>query len=251
MVMNSDRSRKPSDRKPQRSGAKPFKKPFGQDRKFSSDRRREGRLSERPPRRVRIEPDIPDDVEAKALPGKIRAELLSLSAENAEVVAKQMVMIDRLLASASNGDLLLAHQFGRAAVDRAGRVGVVRQYAGRAALAVKEFTEAKKDFSAASRILGLPILKVYLAECEVGLGKARKALEILGEVKIESLSQRETIYARLVSAEAREALEQWDAALVTLASKAEDNLSKLSEEDHGLIDRWRALKARLESARRI
>lgn len=253
--MNSNRprkpsDRKPSDRKPQRPGAKPFKKPFDAGRKSFTGRPREVRSSERPLRKPRIEPIIPDDVEAKSLPGKIRAELLSLSAENAEVVAKQMVMIDRLLASGLDDDLLVAHQFGKAAVDRAGRVGVVRQYAGRAALAVKQFAEAKKDFSAASRILGIPILKVYLAECEVGLGKARKALEILGEVKSDSLSQRETIYARLVSAEAREALEQWDAALVTLSAKAEIHLANLPEEDRGLVDRWRALKVRLESARR-
>lgn len=254
-MMNSNRPRQPSngkssDRKPQRAGARPFKKPAQRDRNFDPNRKREPRTSDRPLRKIRIEPVIPEDVEAKALPGKVRAELLSLSAENAEVVARQMVMIDRLLATSGEQALLLAHQFGKAAVNRAGRVGVVRQYAGRAALAVKEFAEAKKDFSAASRILGQSILKVYLAECEIGLGKARKALEILGEVKTEALSQREVIYARLISAEAREVLGQREAALVTLSAKSEEYLAKLGEEDRPLIERWRTLKSRLESASR-
>lgn len=262
--MDSEKPRRPSsrkppakkyssarspERKPSRPGSKPFIKPSRRTESSGQIKRNDQRHLERPIRKPRIEPVIPPEVEAKALPGKIRAELLSLSAENAEIVAKQMVMIDRLLASTVESDLLLAHQFGKAAMDRAGRVGVVRQYAGRAALAVKQFAEAKKDFSAASRILGLPILKVYLAECEIGLGKARKALEILGDVKIETLSQREIIYARLVSAEAREALGQWEAALVTLAAKAESYLPNLPEEDRGLIERWHALKKRLESAR--
>ena len=250
--MNSDRPQRSSkarsaDRRPQRPGSRPFKRSAPSDKNSSPSRRGDKRASDRPIRKVRIEPVIAEDVEAKALPGKVRAELLSLSAENAEVVARQMVMIDRLLLSGSDDDLRLAHQFGKAAVDRAGRVGVVRQYAGRAALSVKEFAEAKKDFSAAWRILGLSILKVYLAECEVGLGKARKALEILGEVKADALSQREVIYARLISAQAREALGQREAALVTLSARSEEFLAKLGEEDRSLMERWHDLKKRLES----
>ena len=186
------------------------------------------------------------------LPGKIRAELLSLSSENAEAVARQMVMIDRLTATGSQEDLVLAGAFGQAASDRAGRVGVVRSYAGKALLALSNFSEAKRHLSAAYRINGEPFLKVLLAECETGLGRPRKSLELLGEVDSKNLSPRDLAYAHLVSAEAREALGQIDAAKVSLNPKSESYLTKdvaegLDPERDRLRERWLGIKSRLVS----
>ena len=204
-----------------------------------------------PLRPRKVEPEIPLDVEAKMLPGKVRAELLSLSAENAEVVARQMVMIDRLLASGNSDEIQLALAFGKAASNRAGRVGVVRQYAGRAALFSGDYAEAKRHLSAAFRINGQIFLKVLLAECESGLSKPRKALELLGEVPSSSLTKREMAYALIVSAEARELLGQIDAARVTLNPKVEVIFEKEGlDDDHELLrmrERWSTLKARLSS----
>lgn len=206
---------------------------------------------DRPRRAPRIEPEVPVDVEAKMLPGKVRAELLSLSAENAEAVARQMVMIERLLSSRESSDLSLANEFGRAASNRAGRVGVVRNLAGRAALAVKDFAEAKRHLSASLRISGHPFSKVLLAECETGLGRPRKSLELLGDVKAAELSKKENAYAHLISAEAREALGQVDAARVTLSPRIEAFLEatlKVESVDPEIIllaKRWTALKERL------
>jgi hypothetical protein len=202
---------------------------------------------DRPIRKPRIEPLIPEDIEAKMLPGKVRAELLSLSAENSEVVAKQMVMIDRLLSSNDEADRNLANQFGKAASERAGRVGIVRQYAGRASLSVGDFAEAKKHFSAAFRINGNPMMKVFLAECETGLGKARKSLDLLGEIALGSLTPRDAAYAHLVSAEARVALGQLDAALITMSRKYEEILTRLSSEESSLLLRWISLKEHITS----
>ncbi len=237
---------KRSDRAPSARGSRSATggsrgKPSNSTRKpFKSDAR-----VDRPLRKPRIEPLLPEDVEAKMLPGKIRAELLSLSAENSEVVAKQMVMIDRLLSTHVEADERLANQFGKAASERAGRVGVVRDYAGRAALAVKDFPEAKKHFSAAFRINGNPMMKVYLAECETGLGKARKALDLLGEIKLASLTPRDAAYAHMVSAEARFALAQMEAALVTLSAKYEEVLSRIPEDR--ALSRWIALKTKIKA----
>ena len=184
------------------------------------------------------------------LPGKLRAELLSLSSENAEVVARQMVMIDRLMATGAQDDLNLAAVFAQAASDRAGRVGIVRSYAGRTLLSLSSFGEAKKHLSAAIRISGSPFLKVLLAECETGLGKARKSLELLGEIDSKLLSTRELAYAHLVSAEAREALGQYEAARVSLNPKSEAYLQNQSEEGSDpererLRQRWFSIKSRL------
>ena len=220
----------------------------GSSSKPSSSTRRPSRPDtrvDRPIRKPRIEPLLPQDVEAKMLPGKIRAELLSLSAENSEVVAKQMVMIDRLLSTNVDADVKLANQFAKAASERAGRVGVVRDYAGRAALAVKDFAEAKKHFSAAFRINGNPMMKVYLAECETGLGKARKALDLLGEIRIASLTPRDAAYAHMVSAEARLALGQLEAAIVTLSTKYEEVLSRLPDDPS--LARWTTLKNKIKA----
>lgn len=208
----------------------------------------------RPRRSPRIEPEISPDIEAKMLPGKVRAELLSLSAENAEVVAKQMVMMERLLVSNDPKDLQLAHEFALAASNRAGRVGVVRNLAGRAALANKDFAEAKRHLSAALRISGSPISKILLAESEVGLGKPRKALELLGEISTAQLSKREKVQAHLISAEARELLGQLDAARVTLAQSLEGFLREATQDedpDHEVVklsERWFTLKKRLHTA---
>jgi hypothetical protein len=208
------------------------------------------RATDRPIRVRRIEPDLPTDVEAKMLPGKVRAELLSLSAENSEVVAKQMVMIDRLLASGIPADQELAREFGNAASNRAGRVGMVRTYAGKSSLAVKNYPEAKKHLSAAIRISGNDFNKVLLAEAETGIGKPRKALDILGEIDSGKLSSKELLYAHLISAEAREALGQPEAALVTLAPHVERVFEKGSDDPELLRwrSRWDELKTRLTSA---
>jgi tetratricopeptide (TPR) repeat protein len=209
------------------------------------------RESDRLKRPRPIEPDFPSDVEAKMLPGKVRAELLSLSAENAEIVAKQLVMIERLISSQSIADLNLADQFAAAASNRAGRVGVVRSQAGRVALAIGNFADAKRHLSAALRISGQPMTQILLAECETGLGRPRKALEALGAVDPAKLSKKELAYAHLISAEAREALGQVDAARVTLTARSEDFLRSASEQENPdqevvpLMNRWRSLKSRL------
>lgn len=209
------------------------------------------RDAERPRRAPRIEPEIPADIEAKMLPGKTRAELLSLSAENAEVVAKQMVMIERLLATDQDADLLLANEFARAASNRAGRVGVVRNQAGKVALARKDFAEAKRHLSAALRISGSAFAKILLAECETGLGRPRKALDLLGEIDSTQLSTKENAYAHLISAEAREALGQIDAARVTLTPRLGAFLEsaavgpEVDTELPKLLKRWNLLTSRL------
>lgn len=222
-----------------------------QGSRTSSDRNGFKKDGDRPRRLPRIEPEISPDVEAKMLPGRLRAELLSLSAENGEVVAKQLVMMQRLLGSDDTKEIQLAHEFGRAASNRAGRVAVVRRVAGKAALANKDFAEAKRHFSAALRISGLAESKIRLAECETGLGRPRKALEILGEIRSETLSQKEVADALLISAEAREALGQNDAARVTLSHRAETFLTESLARDETdpeirkIADRWLALKKRL------
>ncbi len=78
-------------------------------------------LIERDPSRVRpriFEPDIPDDITGEELEKSVRAELLSLSAENAKVVARHLACINLYM----DVDPELAHKHGVAAAHHAGRL---------------------------------------------------------------------------------------------------------------------------------
>ena len=213
--------RKPSDRKP--SDRKPA------DRKSSdrSPQRRPGDRPSRPPmrpndrrvvsdenKRVRkfAEPPIPEEVTGKELEKREAFALQSLAADNAERVAKHLVCLTMFLES----DPERAYWHGQSASFRAGRVAIVRERAGIAALHFKKYHEAQKELRAAQRIMGSPSVIPYLAQCELALGNPRKTLEIAGSVDPKILSAAERVELRLAAAGARTALGQHDAAVVTL-----------------------------------
>jgi tetratricopeptide (TPR) repeat protein len=111
---------------------------------------------------------------------------------------------------------LEAHQHGKEIVYRAGRLGIVREKAGIAALRAGEFQIAQKDLRAASRITGSKEILPYIAQCEVALGNPRKALEIAGKIKESELSREGRVEMRIAAAGARSALGEHDAAVLTL-----------------------------------
>ena len=97
-----------------------------------------------------FEPDIPDEITGEELEKSVRAELLSLSAENAKVVARHLVSINIHMDS----DPELAHKHGIAAAHHAGRLAVVRESAGYAAYRAGHYEIALKELRAAHRISG-------------------------------------------------------------------------------------------------
>ena len=212
-------SRKPSDRKP--SDRKPSdRKPS--DRKPSDRRGGERRGSDsRSPRdfkdenrRVRkfAEPAIPEEVTGKELEKREAFALQSLALENAEMVAKHLVSLSMFLET----DPERAYWHGQSAVFRAGRVAIVREKAGIAALKFKKYEVAIKELRAAQRISGSPSVIPYLAQCELALGDPRKTLEIAGSVDSKLLTPEQRVELRIAAAGARSALGQHDAAVVTL-----------------------------------
>ena len=224
-------SRKPSDRKPS-------------DRKPSDRRPSDGRPSDRRPidrsarppmrkndrrvvndenKRVRkfAEPPIPEEVTGKELEKREAFALQSLAADNAERVAKHLVALSMFLES----DPERAYWHGQSASFRAGRVAIVRERAGIAALNFKKYDVAQKELRAAQRISGTPSVLPYLAQCELALGNPRKTLEIAGSVDPKSLSAEQRVELRIAAAGARSALGQHDAAVVTLTC------SELGESD--------------------
>ena len=65
-----------------------------------------------------FEPDIPDEITGEELEKSVRAELLSLSAENAKVVSRHLACINLYM----DTDPELAHKHGIAAAYHAGRL---------------------------------------------------------------------------------------------------------------------------------
>ena len=196
----SDRSSR--DRRPGERSSRPAMRP--NDRRVVNDENK----------RVRkfAEPPIPEEVTGKELEKREAFALQSLATDNAERVAKHLVCVTMFLES----DPERAYWHGQSAAFRAGRVAIVRERAGIAALNFKKYQEAQKELRAAQRISGSPSVIPYLAQCELALGNPRKTLEIAGSVDPKVLTSAERVELRLAAAGARSALGQHDAAVVTL-----------------------------------
>jgi tetratricopeptide (TPR) repeat protein len=160
-------------------------------------------------------------VTGKELEKKDAFALQSLAQENGEMVAKHLVALEMSLES----DPEKAYWHGQSAVFRAGRVAIVREKAGIAALRFGKYEIAIKELRAAQRISGSPSVIPYLAQCELALGDPRKTLEIAGSVDPKLLTPEQRVELRIAAAGARTKLGQHDAAVVTLTC------SELSQSD--------------------
>ena len=168
-----------------------------------------------------FEPDIPEEVTGEELEKSVRAELLSLSPENAKAVARHLACINLY----QDSDPLLAHKHGIAAAHHAGRLAVVRESAGYAAYRAGYFEIALKELRAAFRISGDVSSLAVMADCERGLGNPLKALSLAGSPDVKRLAKPEEIEMRIVAAGARRDLGEFDAAVVTLTCKELKNES--------------------------
>lgn len=163
----------------------------------------------------RNEPKLPDDVRADELDPSVRQDLKSLSKDNADRVARHMIMAAMLLSE----DPKLALEHARAAKDRAGRVGVVREMAGVTAYHAGEWKEALAELRAARRISGGPGLLAVMADAERGLGRPEKAIELSRSPEATQLDAESTVELAIVVAGARRDLGQLDEAIVELEAQ--------------------------------
>jgi tetratricopeptide (TPR) repeat protein len=152
-------------------------------------------------------------VRAEELDQDVRQQdLRTLSVENAEWVARHLVMVARTL----DEDPELSWRHAQAAVSRAGRVPAVREAAGLAAYRAGEYAKALTELRAARRMSGDDQYLPVIADSERGLGRAEKALTIAGSPEAAKLPLAGRIEMRIVAAGARLDLDQPEAALVTL-----------------------------------
>lgn len=158
------------------------------------------------------EPAIPEDIDVSDLDPSVLQDLRVLSKDNADRVAKHMIMAATWMAD----DPRLALTHARAAKNRAGRVGVVREAAGIAAYHAGEWKEALSELRAARRISGGPGLLAVMADAERGLGRPEKALEIGRSPEARDLDEDSTIELAIVMAGARHDMGQHESALATL-----------------------------------
>lgn len=177
------------------------------------ERRGEGRPGQDARQAARAdEPALPDDIEPADLDMEIRRDLRGLDKANAELVARHLVAAMHFV----DEDPALALAHGRAAKNRAGRIGVVRETLGVLAYRSSEWSEALGELRAARRISGGPGLLAMMADCERGLERPQKAIELARGEESRLLTGEDLVELRIVEAGARVDMGQLDAALVTL-----------------------------------
>ncbi len=123
-------------------------------------------------------------------------------------------MVARLIDEDPEG----AYAYSRIALRLASRVAAVREAAGFAAYASQKYSEALAEFRAARRMTGNVDLWPVMADCERGLGRPEKALDMAGAPEVHKLDKAGQVEMRLVAAGARRDMGQLDAAIVTLQS---------------------------------
>ncbi|MFC8201008.1 hypothetical protein ACFUTV_37280 [Streptomyces sp. NPDC057298] len=139
---------------------------------------------------------------------------MSLPKGLAEDVSRNLVMVARLIDEDPEG----AYGYSRVALRLASRVAAVREAAGFAAYANQKYSEALAEFRAARRMTGNVDLWPVMADCERGLGRPERTLDMAGAPEVQKLDKAGQVEMRLVAAGARRDMDQLDAAIVTLQS---------------------------------
>ena len=159
------------------------------------------------------EPAIAPDVTGAELDRGVRQQLRTLSKENAEGVAQHLVMVAALL-EVEDLDGALAH--AETAVRRAGRVPAAREALGLVAYRRGDYARALTEFRTVRRLSGSSHLLPLMVDCERGLGRPQRALELLGSSEARSLGQEEQVELLIVGSGIRRDVGQAQAAVLAL-----------------------------------
>ncbi|MFF2050689.1 hypothetical protein ACFVU2_03720 [Leifsonia sp. NPDC058194] len=158
------------------------------------------------------DPEIPEGVVARDLPGPARVELKTLSKDNAEWVAQHLVMVSRLIES----DPDQAHRHALSAARRAGRIGVVRETLAITAYATGDFALALRELRTYRRISGSNDQLPLMVDSERGVGRPDRALELGRSVDKATLAADVQVSLAIAMSGARLDLGQPEAALAEL-----------------------------------
>jgi len=159
-------------------------------------------------------PPIPPDIEAKQLAPEIRRELSTLDRATADAVARHLVAAGELI----DDDPEAALSHARAARARSGRIAAVREAVGIAAYQCGDWAQALAELRAARRMGSKSPLLPLIIDCERGLGRPERALELARGPEAAQLSGDEADELRIVAAGARADLGQLEKALTVLST---------------------------------
>jgi tetratricopeptide (TPR) repeat protein len=159
-------------------------------------------------------PPIPADIEAKQLSPEIRGELTTLDRATADVVARHLVAAGVLLDD--DPEAALAH--ARAARARSGRIAAVREAVGIAAYHCGDWAQALAELRAARRMGSKSPLLALIADCERGVGRPERAIELARTPEAAQLTGDAADELRIVVAGARADLGQHEQALAILST---------------------------------
>ncbi|UKA51399.1 hypothetical protein LFT48_07765 [Arthrobacter sp. FW305-123] len=229
---NNDRGdRKPFGDRDRRPFGDRDRKPFGDrpergPRNFGGDRSERGASWEERPARVpnakdirsanrpdrERSPEIDEDVTGKELDRATGHQIKTLEEQSAGWVAKHLVMAGRLI----DIEPELAFQHALAASRRGGRLSAVREAVGLTAYAAGHYGEALREFRTYRRISGSNVHLPVMADCERGLGRPDRALDMVRSPEAQDLDAPGKVELAIVASGARADLNQLDAAVSEL-----------------------------------
>lgn len=163
-------------------------------------------------------PRIPEGIEARQLAPDVRRELTTLDKATADFVAKHLVAAGELL----DDDPEAALEHARAARTRSGRIAAVREAVGIAAYHCGDWAQALSELRAARRMGSRSPLLALIADCERGVGRPERAIELSRTPEAEQLTGDDADELRIVVAGARSDLGQFEQALAVLGSPSLD-----------------------------
>ncbi|WP_404822852.1 tetratricopeptide repeat protein [Mycolicibacterium baixiangningiae] len=198
---NSSGPRRPGDQRGAPRGSGPNRARPTQPRTTPENPRFEG-------------PPIPPEIEAKQLAPEIRGELTTLDRYTADAVARHLVAAGELLEE--DPEAALAH--ARAARARSGRIAAVREAVGIAAYHCGDWAQALAELRAARRMGSKSPLLPLIADCERGVGRPERAIELARGPEAEQLTGDDADELKIVVAGARADLGQLEQALAVLSS---------------------------------
>lgn len=179
-----DRDRRYNDRKPyDRNDRDPRRNDQDPAGRFGRDHRdqRPNRDGYRPSRPKA--PEIDEEVTGRELDRSVLSELRVLEKDNADVVAKHLVMASQYL----EVDPEFALEHAQAAVRRGGRVAAVREAAAIAAYVAEQFDVALRELRTHRRMTGSHEHIALIVDCERALGRIDKALETASDPELADL----------------------------------------------------------------
>ncbi len=157
-------------------------------------------------------PEIPEEIQASDLDKEVRSELLALSRDVADSVARHLVAAGQIIDT--DAELAMAHAI--AARRLASRIAVVREAVGLAAYAAGDWATAIAELRTYHRMTGRQTHLAEIADSERALGRPERAVDLYRGADKDALGPAGAIELLMVAAGARGDLGQHDAAVAML-----------------------------------